>query len=264
MKRIVSVLMSIMVVLSCVVFIMPPDIVLAANNADDIVSIARGELGSTNYSKYYGGNKGAWCADFVSWCAQQAGVDSIAKSSSCYNMYIGMKNNGCQEVSSPQKGDIVFFYCTKCSSIAGKWCHVGIMEDSTYSIEGNRWSNGVSKVERGNSYSHNGDLGYKHRDGIVRKYLRPKYSVPNPPTYSNFWVDHYLFDLSETVSFTAVASGADNYTIGIDKTGVGRVVTEGCGSTYTISADRLGAGEYSAYMTVANSAGYVDTYRVYL
>lgn len=263
MKRIFSVLMSIVIALSCVVFIMPPNIVLAANNADDIVSIARGELGSTNYSKYYGGNKGAWCADFVSWCAQQAGVDSIAKSSSCYNMYIGMKNNGCQEVSSPQKGDIVFFYCTKCSSIAGKWCHVGIMEDSTYSIEGNRWSNGVSKVERGNSYSHNGDLGYKHRDGIVRKYLRPKYSVPNPPTYSNFWVDHYLFDLSETVSFTAVASGADNYTIGIDKTGVGRVVTEGCGSTYTISADRLGAGEYSAYMTVANSAGYVDTYRVY-
>ena len=263
MKRIFSVLMSIVIALSCVVFIMPPNIVLAANNADDIVSIARGELGSTNYSKYYGGNKGAWCADFVSWCAQQAGVDSIAKSSSCYNMYIGMKNNGCQEVSSPQKGDIVFFYCTKCSSIAGKWCHVGIMEDSTYSIEGNRWSNGVSKVERGNSYSHNGDLGYKHRDGIVRKYLRPKYSVPNPPTYSNFWVDHYLFDLSETVSFTAVASGADNYTIGIDKTGVGRVVTEGCGSTYTISADRLGAGEYSAYMTVANSAGYVDTYKVY-
>ena len=69
--------------------------------------------------------------------------------------------------------------------------------------------------------------------------------------------------LSETVSFTAVASGADNYTIGIDKTSVGRVVTEGCGSTYTISADRLGAGDYSAYMTVANSAGYVDTYRVY-
>lgn len=63
------------------------------------------------------------------------------------------------------------------------------MEDSKYSIEGNRWSNGVSKVERGNSYSHNGDLGYKHRDGIVRKYLRPKYSVPNPPTYSNFWID---------------------------------------------------------------------------
>ena len=262
MKRIFSVLMSIVIALSCVVFIMPPNIVLAANNADDIVSIARGELGSTNYSKYYGRNKGAWCADFVSWCAQQAGVDSIAKSSSCYNMYIGMKNNGCQEVSSPQKGDIVFFYCTKCSSTAGKWCHVGIMEDSKYSIEGNRWSNGVSKVERGNSYSHNGDLGYKHRDGIVRKYLRPKYSVPNPPTYSNFWIDGNFYDLSETITFNVTASGADRFAIGIDKIGGARVVTEGCGSTYSISANRLGTGNYSAYMSVANSAGGVDTYRV--
>ena len=52
MKRVFSVLMSIVIVLSCIVFIMPPNIVLAANNADDIVSIARGELGSTNYSKY--------------------------------------------------------------------------------------------------------------------------------------------------------------------------------------------------------------------
>lgn len=120
-----------------------------------------------------------------------------------------------------------------------------------------------------------GDMKVRHYTQSFSEFLRKndgvsvyRYSdyVPwkvTPPTYSNFWVDHYLFDLSETVSFTAVASGADNYTIGIDKTGVGRVVTEGCGSTYTISADRLGAGEYSAYMTVANSAGYVDTYRVY-
>ena len=82
----------------------------AANTADSIVSIALGEVGSTNYKKYYGGNYLAWCADFVSWCAQQAGVDSITKSSSCYYMYKGMtETNHCQVVSSPQKGDIVFF-----------------------------------------------------------------------------------------------------------------------------------------------------------
>ena len=89
--------------------------VKAANTDESLISIAEGELGSTNYSKYYGGNKGAWCADFVSWCAQQAGVDSIALSSSCYYMYYGMLDNGCQEVSEPQRGDIVFFYCTSCS-----------------------------------------------------------------------------------------------------------------------------------------------------
>lgn len=255
MKRIFSVLMSIVIVLSCVVFIMPPDIVLAANNADDIVSIARGELGSTNYSKYYGGNKGAWCADFVSWCAQQAGVDSIAKSSSCYNMYIGMKNNGCQEVSSPQKGDIVFFYCTKCSSTAGKWCHVGIMEDSTYSIEGNRWSNGVSKVESGNSYSHNGDLGYKHRDGIVRKYLRPKYSVPNPVTTTpSIWKnsDSYTVGNSATLTWNSV-DNATGYWFSVWYKGEQIVTTQVSGSSeYTLN--NLGEGEYTAYITAYNDS----------
>ena len=245
---------------------MPPNIVLAANNADDIVSIARGELGSTNYSKYYGGNKGAWCADFVSWCAQQAGVDSIAKSSSCYNMYIGMKNNGCQEVSSPQKGDIVFFYCTKCSSTAGKWCHVGIMEDSTYSIEGNRWSNGVSKVERGNSYSHNGDLGYKHRDGIVRKYLRPKYSFPNPVTTTpSIWKnsDSYTVGNSATLTLNSV-DNATGYWFSVWYKGEQIVTTQVSGSSeYTLN--NLGEGEYTAYITAYNDSsskqGYV-TFRV--
>jgi putative transposon-encoded protein len=266
MKRVFSVLMSIVIVLSCIVFIMPPNIVLAANNADDIVSIARGELGSTNYSKYYGGNKGAWCADFVSWCAQQAGVDSIAKSSSCYNMYIGMKNNGCQEVSSPQKGDIVFFYCTKCSSTAGKWCHVGIMEDSTYSIEGNRWSNGVSKVERGNSYSHNGDLGYKHRDGIVRKYLRPKYSFPNPVTTTpSIWKnsDSYTVGNSATLTWNSV-DNATGYWFSVWYKGEQIVTTQVSGSSeYTLN--NLGEGEYTAYITAYNDSsskqGYV-TFRV--
>ena len=232
---------------------MPPNIVLAANNADDIVSIARGELGSTNYSKYYGGNKGAWCADFVSWCAQQAGVDSIAKSSSCYNMYIGMKNNGCQEVSSPQKGDIVFFYCTKCSSTAGKWCHVGIMEDSKYSIEGNRWSNGVSKVERGNSYSHNGDLGYKHRDGIVRKYLRPKYSFPNPVTTTpSIWKnsDSYTVGNSATLTWNSV-DNATGYWFSVWYKGEQIVTTQVSGSSeYTLN--NLGEGEYTAFITAYN------------
>ena len=266
MKRVFSVLMSIVIVLSCIVFIMPPNIVLAANNADDIVSIARGELGSTNYSKYYGGNKGAWCADFVSWCAQQAGVDSIAKSSSCYNMYIGMKNNGCQEVSSPQKGDIIFFYCTKCSSTAGKWCHVGIMEDSTYSIEGNRWSNGVSKVERGNSYSHNGDLGYKHRDGIVRKYLRPKYSFPNPVTTTpSIWKnsDSYTVGNSATLTWNSV-DNATGYWFSVWYKGEQIVTTQVSGSSeYTLN--NLGEGEYTAYITAYNDSsskqGYV-TFRV--
>ena len=177
-----------------------------------------------------------------------------------------MKNNGCQEVSSPQKGDIVFFYCTKCSSTAGKWCHVGIMEDSTYSIEGNRWSNGVSKVERGNSYSHNGDLGYKHRDGIVRKYLRPKYSFPNPVTTTpSIWKnsDSYTVGNSATLTWNSV-DNATGYWFSVWYKGEQIVTTQVSGSSeYTLN--NLGEGEYTAYITAYNDSsskqGYV-TFRV--
>lgn len=151
--------------------------VSAANTADSLVAIAEGELGNTNYTKYYGGNAGAWCADFVTWCAQQAGVSSITNSSSCYYMHKGMiETNHCQEVSSPQKGDIVFFYCNSCSGTANKWCHVGIMVNSTTSIDGNYGG----KVSYDSSYSHYGSLGYKHSSGIRKIYVRPNYSnTPN-------------------------------------------------------------------------------------
>lgn len=186
MKRKLSKSLSIILTIVISVIIFAPVTVNAANTADSIVDIARAEIGNSYYQKY-NGHKNAWCADFVTWCAKQAGVSSIASSSSCYNMYMGMKDS-CERVYSPQKGDIVFFYCNKCSTTAGKWCHVGIMEDSTHSIEGNNWSDGTSKVQRGKSYNHNGDLGYRHGDSsgcITRIYLRPNYSKPTP----NKWYD---------------------------------------------------------------------------
>ena len=189
-KRFLSLVMALAMIVGLTAVVPEIDVAIkasAANTADSIVSIALGEVGSTNYKKYYGGNYLAWCADFVSWCAQQAGVDSITKSSSCYYMYLGMtKTNHCQVVSSPQKGDIVFFKCSYCSSDAGKWCHVGIMQDSKHSIEGNRWNSslGTSRVEQDcTSYNHNGDLGYRHGDNnscVERIYVRPNYSDPTP------------------------------------------------------------------------------------
>ena len=179
MKRKLSKSLSIILTIVISVIIFAPVTVNAANTADSIVDIARAEIGNSYYQKY-NGHKNAWCA-------KQAGVSSIASSSSCYNMYMGMKDS-CERVYSPQKGDIVFFYCNKCSTTAGKWCHVGIMEDSTHSIEGNNWSDGNSKVQRGKSYNHNGDLGYRHGDSsgcITRIYLRPNYSKPTP----NKWYD---------------------------------------------------------------------------
>lgn len=248
-KRCLSLFTCLIMVFSFIIYL-PIDTNIeasAANTADSLVAIAKGELGSTNYKKYYGGNAGAWCADFVTWCAQQAGVSSIKYSSSCKVMYDGMKANGCQEVSSPQKGDIVFFYCNNCKGVANQWCHVGIMVDSKTSIDGNYGG----KVSYDNSYSHYGSLGYKHSNGITKKYVRPKYNG-DKPTVKSITVSQSKYTMNETINIKIDASNYQEIWIGIDKDGKGRIVTKKVSDNYSFSAKELGAGSYSAYVTVRN------------
>lgn len=166
--------------------------VYASNTANEIVSIAQREIGN-GYSKYtqYTGPIGgrydyAWCASFVSWCGNQAGVSCIGKTASCYTQYNYMISHGGQRVSSPQAGDIVFFYCNSCSGTANQWCHIGIMINSSTSIDGN-YNN---KVSYDRSYSHYGSLGYKHSNGISKIYVRPNYGQATallPGTVDSSW-----------------------------------------------------------------------------
>lgn len=166
--------------------------VYASNTANEIVSIAQREIGN-GYSKYtqYTGPIGgrydyAWCASFVSWCGNQAGVSCIGKTASCYSQYNYMISHGGQRVSSPQAGDIVFFYCNNCSGTANQWCHIGIMINSSTSIDGN-YNN---KVSYDRSYSHYGSLGYKHSNGISKIYVRPNYGQATallPGTVDSSW-----------------------------------------------------------------------------
>lgn len=265
MKRKLSkslpVILTMTIVISAI--IIAPVTVSAANTADSIVDIARAEIGNSYYQKY-NGHKNAWCADFVTWCAKQAGVSSIASSSSCYNMYMGMKDS-CERVYSPQKGDIVFFYCNKCSTTAGKWCHVGIMEDSTYSIEGNNWSDGTSKVQRGKSYNHNGDLGYRHGDSsgcITRIYLRPNYdnSSTSAPTDVHLDRSQVWYDIQDDIVLYPRANGADYFWISVHKDGQ-ELISQGLAvnGELRFSASQWGVGDYYAWITASNSAGNVDS-----
>lgn len=265
MKRKLSKSLPIILTMTIVIsaIIIAPVTVSAANTADSIVDIARAEIGNSYYQKY-NGHKNAWCADFVTWCAKQAGVSSIASSSSCYNMYMGMKDS-CERVYSPQKGDIVFFYCNKCSTTAGKWCHVGIMEDSTYSIEGNNWSDGTSKVQRGKSYNHNGDLGYRHGDSsgcITRIYLRPNYdnSSTNAPTDVHLDRSQVWYDLKDDIVLYPRANDADSFWISVHKD-VQQLISQGVSvnGELRFSASQWGVGDYYAWITASNSAGNVDS-----
>ena len=279
MKRIFSVLMSIVIVLSCVVFIMPPNIVLAASYTWPVDK-------SIAISSAFGSYSGHTGCDFACSIGHEVyavadGTVVTATDSGCTGSHRSdgypkcSKGTSCPatKLNSNGKGSYAnWIIINHGSNVYSLYAH---LSTGSFKVKvGDKVKQGQNIAKTGSAGNVTGPhLHFEMRVGgnstnyakNPTSYLSRKNVIPDPdpPTYSNFWVDHYLFDLSETVSFTAVASGADNYTIGIDKTGVGRVVTEGCGSTYTISADRLGAGEYSAYMTVANSAGYVDTYRVY-
>ncbi len=138
------------------------------NQAADIVGVAETQVGylegslsgtsagSNNYTKYgvwYDNNVdsggfsySAWCAMFVSWCANQAGIPSsiVYYHAYCPNGVTWFKNQGLFQYSAyrggsytPKAGDIIYFQSSS-SSVA---THVGIVRYSSggyvYTIEGN-------------------------------------------------------------------------------------------------------------------------------
>lgn len=115
----------------------------------DLLGVAQTQLGykegDDNYTKYgvwypYNNGHGAWCAMFVSWCADQSDIPTSIIPKHC-NCNIGMqwfqKNGQWQDKGRyiPKAGDIVYFGSSSSSN------HVGIVESSdgktVNTIEGN-------------------------------------------------------------------------------------------------------------------------------
>lgn len=106
---------------------------LGSNAADNLVAVDRSQLEKTKTQLGY---TEAGCADFVSDCAKLLGIGGkIHANGSCYYLYNAALNAGGQVVSNPQKGNLVFYYCKSCKSVP--WVHVGIMINSSQSIEEN-------------------------------------------------------------------------------------------------------------------------------
>ena len=143
------------------------------NPSNDIVPIALQEVGTKGgdkYSAWYVGHADgvAWCARFVSWCANEAGIstDCIPKFQNCnmgirwfkekqqytYTSYYG----GSEYI--PKAGDLIFFAWQHNKNNAE---HVGIVkevkEDIVYTVEGNT-TNMVA--ERNYPLSFKSILGY--------------------------------------------------------------------------------------------------------
>lgn len=89
---------------------------------DKLLAVANAEEGyqegSNNYTKYgvwYGMSNASWCAMFVSWCADKAGIstDIIPKHSMCSDGVNWFQSRGLWNSASsytPKPGDIIYFH----------------------------------------------------------------------------------------------------------------------------------------------------------
>lgn len=162
-NRILCFLLTLLMLFACI-----PELSLSASAADyptthpntyvntgdqrkDIVAVAVTQVGykegsgNNNYTKYgawWGRNPMSWCAIFVSWCAEQAGVpESVIKQNSFSNAAaFGFSSSFTASQKKPQPGDL-FFRNTD--------AHAGIVykvEGSTfYTVEGNTWTSADSR-----------------------------------------------------------------------------------------------------------------------
>ncbi len=147
-KKIISTMIILMIIVQMFMLNISSVNAVEKSNVEKIVEIAKNEIGyfettysdGSFYSKYgdwYGYPNQPWCAMFVSWCANQAGISSnvIPKFSSCNKGREWFANKDLWRTKdnySPKAGDIVFLNnCT----------HVGIVEKYddgiVYTIEGN-------------------------------------------------------------------------------------------------------------------------------
>jgi len=227
---------------------------LNGNGADDIVAVAQAQLGKTKSQLGY---TEAWCADFVSDCAELAGQGSkVPFDGYCQTLYNKIINSGGQRVYSPQKGDLVFYYCSKCSV---HWCHVGIMINSTQSIEGNYGG----KVSLVNGRYTDGN-GHSLSNGIVtRMYVRPAYqtnvsSLITPQLSLNGLSNEFEKGENITFNWTRGGTSASGYnlyvapliqgTVEYDWSNARNYVPGYASTSFTYQAGTLKPGAYAAYV----------------
>ena len=250
------------------------------NQRTDIVEVAKTQIGyhegslegttngSNNYTKYnvwngkisgYGSNGYgyAWCHAFVSWCANQAGIgtDIIPKTAGTSTGRSFFVNQGTYRQSAanggnyvPQSGDIIYYGSGSSPS------HVGIVSGcdggTVYTIEGN-YSNkvGTRAISLSNSYI----IGYG-----VPNYRGNSNPNPDPPTVSSISIDKALYAVGENVVFHVSSDTATQYTIGIHKNGVPyEILWNFTESSYEYKLTE--PGDYYAYLSASNSAGYKDS-----
>lgn len=164
-RRSLAVLLTVVLLLA-----MCPVVSAWENNtrSDAVVSAALGEMGYTEgdneyskYGKWYGFSHSYWCAMFVSWAANEAGVPTriIPKAAYCPYQVSGFRSAGLFYDSPalggdyvPRQGDIIFFYDPLAKPEGNTIAtHVGIVlyveNGEVFSIEGNALTSRMDLTE---------------------------------------------------------------------------------------------------------------------
>lgn len=149
-----------------------------------IVDIAKGEIGyqetdnnDTKYGKWFGLNNQPWCAIFVSWCFNQAGLVNLVSAqtkkgfASCdLGLKWFSKKNKLVPVGQAQEGDIIFFQFDNDAQPD----HVGIvlknqkLSKTLLCIEGN-----TSPSNKGSQSNGGGVYQKKRSYAMVMAVVRP-------------------------------------------------------------------------------------------
>ena len=246
---------------------------LTGNQREDIVNVALSQLGYregsytndysgaddgnyNNYTEYnywynkkissdmpVGGDGAPWCATFVSWCAEQAGIPSsiIRRStraghgSTCFNVnfYAGSSTLASSSDNdkyfkgynyTPQKGDLIF---------KRDWSHVGIVVgvsgSNVITVEGNTNNNGSSQ----------GNGVYKL---TTRKISDLYFGVPN---YTDTSVN--TLSIKYDANGGTIAGSDKTYNVYKVETSAGIVLRSGAGTSN------------SALLTIPKGASFVVT-----
>ena len=114
--------------------------------ANDIINIARGELGytesprgsnRTKYGKWYGLDGQPWCMMFCQWVCHQAGIEPPTRTASCGALLSAARRAGQAVQGKYRPGDLLIFDFDR----NGSTDHCGFVEsvdgDTLTTIEGN-------------------------------------------------------------------------------------------------------------------------------
>lgn len=218
---------------------------LTGNAADDIVSVALAQAGRTTASLGYTED---WCADFVSDCAALAGASAaIPLYGECTGLRQRILAAGGKVVNTPQKGDLVFYYCAKKRNYA----HVGIMKSQTHSIQGN--VNGIVY----DNITMTGDYTYRdaHNDASPT-YVRPNYGTGIKPIGGMSVTPlKGCFATGESIIITwTTAENAEKYGLTVRNT-LGVDVFDQYVTGNSKNIGELAEGDYTVMMTPYGGSG---------